>query len=964
MASISDGGMVLSGYLKKLKTMKKKFFVLYEETCNNQARLEYYDSEKKFLQRAEPKRIIYLKDCFNINRRLDTKHRYVIVLSSREGGFGIVLESENDLRKWLDKLLFLQRNIANVNGQVYSAYDHVWQVVIQKKGMSEKVGITGTYHCCLSAKSLTFVCIGPEKTPNGDDRIASIEILLTTIRRCGHASPQCIFYMELGRQSVLGSGELWMETDNAAIATNMHNTILSAMSAKTDSNTNLINVYQARPDISHEPMRKRSSSANEASKPINVIQNRQNSLELRNCGSPHNYNFGRERCDSLPTRNGTLSECSNQSYFGSNLGLRSNTISGIRPHTSSKHSNSPTFNMPLRCSESEESSISIEEPDDNGSFSHYRLNARSSKGAIPEENMDDFAMAELTKVPEQSRTTICASFAGHTLPLIPFTGVDNYIQMTPVKPTSFCEEEPEKVELPKPEDANLHFNFPEHTSERLARDFDLDSENQCGRPIRAYSIGNKVEHLKLNKRLSYINDTGQQSSSRVRAYSVGSKSKIPRCDLQRVVLVEDNKNQFDTNRSHSNILKGVPIGGASGNREKKSTSAPLLSLKNPINQERMSDLMEIDFSQATNLEKQQLIRNVCNERAFPVNNIKPEGSFSTLHGTGQHQDLFVAAKSSGTTESSSEGGYLEMKPVGNAYTPAAITLPSIIEQLKLNNTSSHEAPAAALDIHKISSYNIATESWKEQQARMGDEKAAISPCNEKIINTENAVLANVKPDVYSQYSIRNTEVKGDTKSSAEEKIIENNNFDTCGSEEKKLVHSISSEDYTQAKEKSNDFSANNEVGYKIQQIKSDSSLISSKISQQIGLKDNLERQQRLTESVSTIPDKAATATGAAAGKGSFHAIASDLKAAENALQAKDSSFPSRSSSQTSQPELHYAKLDLPNCSGQNPKYPKRGSRESPPVATAACPEDGGNTYAKIDFDQSDSSSSSSKIINM
>jgi len=61
------------------------------------------------------------------------------------------------------------------------------------------------------------------------------------------------------------------------------------MSAKTESNTNLINVYQARPDISHEPMRKRSSSANEASKPINVINVRQNSLELRNCSSPQTY---------------------------------------------------------------------------------------------------------------------------------------------------------------------------------------------------------------------------------------------------------------------------------------------------------------------------------------------------------------------------------------------------------------------------------------------------------------------------------------------------------------------------------------------------------------------------------------------------------------------------------------------------------------------------------------------------
>lgn len=73
--------------------------------------------------------------------------------------------------------------------------------------------------------------------------------------------------------------------------------------------------------------------------------------------------------------------------------------------------------MPLRCSESEESSISIDESDDNASFGHYRLklvslhtdslkqlpkcivfdSTRSSKGAIPEENLDDFASAEYGK---------------------------------------------------------------------------------------------------------------------------------------------------------------------------------------------------------------------------------------------------------------------------------------------------------------------------------------------------------------------------------------------------------------------------------------------------------------------------------------------------------------------------------------------------------------------------------------
>ncbi|KAH8353530.1 hypothetical protein KR084_011628 [Drosophila pseudotakahashii] len=937
MASISDDGLVLSGYHKKLKTMKKKFFVLYEETGSSSARLEYYDTEKKFLQRAEPKRVIYLKNCFNINRRLDTKHRFVIVLSSRDGGFGIVLESENDLRKWLDKLLFLQRNIANTNGTIHSAYDQVWQVVIQKKGISEKVGITGPYHCCLTSKSLTFVCIGPEKTTNGDDRVSSIEILLTTIRRCGHASPQCIFYMELGRQSVLGSGELWMETDNAAIATNMHNTILSAMSAKTESNTNLSNVYQARPDISHEPMRKRSSSANEASKPINVIQNvRQNSLEMRNCSSPHNYTFGRERCDSLPTRNGTLSEGSNQTYFTSNHGLRSNTISGIRPHPSNKHSNSPTFTMPLRCSESEESSISIDESDDNGSFSHYRLNTRSSKTAIPEENIDDFASAEFSKVTEQSESD------------------ENYIPMTPINPTIFGDviHEKEKVEMQCSEDGNLHFDFPEHTSEKLAKDFDQDSDNQCGRPIRAYSIGNKVEHLKLNKRLGYLNDTGQ-NPNRVRAYSVGSKSKIPRCDLQRVVLVEDNKHEFGTNRSHSSITKEGPNCGTGANREKKSTSAPLLSLKNQINPDRMSDLMEIDFSQATNLEKQKFIKNnevpKYIENEFPKN-IRNDSSSLTLHATSQ-KDIFNGTKiTTTTTSSATEDGYLEMKPVGNAYTPSTICLPSKIEKLKLSDYN-----VTPKDTNKISTYNIVTDKWREPSK--GEEKKSNSSLNEKPISLEPTIVESNSLDVYSQNNIdhETLPVQSD-KLINEEKIVENNNLDMGSHEEKKLVHSISSEDYTQIKDKSNDFTTS-EVGYKILQIKSDSSLISSKLYQKGIVKDNSERWHRLTDS--KIPDNVDFKLNIVSKPTDSKSPDSSKQA--NILQIKDFNFPSRSSSRISQTELHYATLDLPHCSGQNPAlYMKRGSRESPPVS--ACPEVG-NSYAKIDFDQSDSSSSSSNIFN-
>jgi len=71
---------------------------------------------------------------------------------------------------------------------------------------------------------------------------------------------------------------------------------------------------------------------------------------------------------------------------------------------------------------------------------------------------------------------------------------------------------------------------------------------------------------------------------------------------------------------------------------------------------------------------------------------------------------------------------------------------------------------------------------------------------------------------------------------------------------------------------------------------------------------------------------------------------------------------SASSSGLCEHELYYASLDLPQCSGQiTSKSLKNATCESPPVAVSF---ENRSSYAKIDFDQSDSSSASSKIFNV
>uniref|UniRef100_A0A8C6WT06 IRS-type PTB domain-containing protein n=1 Tax=Neogobius melanostomus TaxID=47308 RepID=A0A8C6WT06_9GOBI len=49
------------------------------------------------------------------------------------------------------------------------------------------------------------------------------------IRRCGHS--ESFFFIEVGRSSSIGPGEIWMQVDDSVVAQNMHETILETMKA-------------------------------------------------------------------------------------------------------------------------------------------------------------------------------------------------------------------------------------------------------------------------------------------------------------------------------------------------------------------------------------------------------------------------------------------------------------------------------------------------------------------------------------------------------------------------------------------------------------------------------------------------------------------------------------------------------------------------------------------------------------
>ncbi|XP_060779809.1 insulin receptor substrate 2-B [Neoarius graeffei] len=245
------------GYLRKQKHGHKRFFVLRSASRSGPSRLEYYDSEKKFRSSlrsaaaaaasssssssstgtaaasASPKRVIYLYQCFTVNKRADSKNKHLIALYTKDEYFAIVAENEQEQEDWYLALSDLMNEgkkshteadeLDDAYGTVTpgTVFKEVWQVNVKPKGLGQTKNLTGVYRLCLSSKTIHLVKLNSE-TP-------CVNLQLMNIRRCGHS--ESFFFIEVGRSSSIGPGEIWMQVDDSVVAQSMHETILDTMKA-------------------------------------------------------------------------------------------------------------------------------------------------------------------------------------------------------------------------------------------------------------------------------------------------------------------------------------------------------------------------------------------------------------------------------------------------------------------------------------------------------------------------------------------------------------------------------------------------------------------------------------------------------------------------------------------------------------------------------------------------------------
>ncbi|KAM4020447.1 insulin receptor substrate 4 [Anomaloglossus baeobatrachus] len=225
------------GYLRKQKHGHKRYFVLRTHSHLGPARLEYYDNEKKFRSGPRPggapKRVIFLSQCFTVSRRADAKNKHLLALYTKDEYFAMGADSEQEQDAWyraLSELISENRSSCLDTEELEEAdeglragpvYKEVWQVNVKPRGLGQSKNLSGVYRLCLSSKAVHLVKLS--------SAVACVHLLLMNIRRCGHS--ENYFFIEVGRSSSTGAGELWMQVEDSVVAQNMHETFLETMKA-------------------------------------------------------------------------------------------------------------------------------------------------------------------------------------------------------------------------------------------------------------------------------------------------------------------------------------------------------------------------------------------------------------------------------------------------------------------------------------------------------------------------------------------------------------------------------------------------------------------------------------------------------------------------------------------------------------------------------------------------------------
>ena len=101
----------------------------------------------------------------------------------------------------------------------YLKIENIWQVTVIDRGVAKTKQLAGAYNLELLQMEMQLCRLGSSSVKE------PLILQYSSIRRCGHSDSY--FFVETGRSSCTGPGELWMNVDDESIAECIHEKFLA-----------------------------------------------------------------------------------------------------------------------------------------------------------------------------------------------------------------------------------------------------------------------------------------------------------------------------------------------------------------------------------------------------------------------------------------------------------------------------------------------------------------------------------------------------------------------------------------------------------------------------------------------------------------------------------------------------------------------------------------------------------------
>lgn len=275
--------------MRKLPSTRKSY----------QVRLLLPDNGIPIIEYQQLGRIVYPKklaksaqfsDLLFADKKHDTGDKWAFSIYFINRTISFIAQDETIMNEWLSKIRELHSNLY----PDCKKYDAIFEADLLRKGLASTMRIEGSYRLALCKDSIDLIPVLTDedqqqqvfKTPvttattfsttgsltkSSDHKPRSehhhhipqhlpshqrfskrhplltsktIELMLRTIRRCGHTDSN--FYIESGRYSQIGEGELWLALNKKSTARYLHELLLATMKLSSNDDQFLYKAPRSR----------------------------------------------------------------------------------------------------------------------------------------------------------------------------------------------------------------------------------------------------------------------------------------------------------------------------------------------------------------------------------------------------------------------------------------------------------------------------------------------------------------------------------------------------------------------------------------------------------------------------------------------------------------------------------------------------------------------------------------------